>query len=70
MWQWLFGDSYSISREEFLSYKAEQQATNIALWDQTKQQSKIISSQTNVIVNLSQRILVLEQTVKSYEKPY
>lgn len=70
MWQWLIGDSYSLSREEFRSYIAEQQSTNIALWDRIKEQNKVIVAQTNAIVNLSQRIQELERVMKSYEKPY
>lgn len=70
MWKWFFGDSYSISREEFLSHGVAQQATNISLWDSIKEQNRIIKIQTEAIVNLSQRIQVLEQTVKNYEKPY
>lgn len=56
MWKWLFGDSYSISREEFLSYKAEQQATNIALWDQIKSLAKVNEIQVNAIEKLINRI--------------
>ena len=70
MWKWLFGDSYSISREEFLSHGVAQQATQKALWDSIKEQNRVIKIQTDAIVNLSQRIQELERVVKSYEKPY
>lgn len=70
MWQWLFGDSYSPSREEFLSNSVAQQATNISLWDSIKEQNRVIKIQTDMIVNLSQRIQELERVVKSYEKPH